>query len=423
MTAILQASVPRSGNHLLLKLLWDAMPNETISTCEFYTAPNCCKRIPCLNVSDKFLCRPNPTEQGESHLFVHKTHDFQLSDLPTSQYGTLFQLRNPHDYLLSHLIWELSQMADFSIGSAIAFVHNSAMYYIRMYIKWAVLYSDLLVVPPVFYESLLSTSGKIAALRSISHAVGFNITNEQLTYSVEKSSIHSHSGKSFTSSVTRQAASLIGNPLVMHQCESYANSILHFLPNLRTLYSPNNSEESAEPQQLLPVFGTCVDPDDESTSIATIRLAGGREDRCGKSSGRELYLEGLGIGASFPDGSFMIGCVTLLPIKLLQKAPISKIQVLFMSPDTRSSENKVLIKNGATEFALIYLDKIIGWFEATENPNDLCCKVDLTQPILPYSETILFAVGIRPRSDLASICDRSRDFLFVSEIVIRLNHR
>lgn len=423
MTAILQASVPRSGNHLLLKLLWDAMPNETISTCEFYTAPNCCKRIPCLNINDKFLCRPNPTEQGESHLFVHKTHDFQLSDLPTSQYGTLFQLRNPHDYLLSHLIWELSQMADFSIGSAIAFAHKSAMYYIRMFIKWAVLYSDLLVVPPVFYESLLTISGKTAALRSISHAIGFNITNEQLDYSIAKSSIHSHSGKSFTSSVTRQSATLIGNQLVIQQCKSYANSILHFLPNLRTSYSPHSSEEPVGPQQLLPLFEACVDPDDESASIATVRLAGERKTICGKLSGRELYLEGLGIGASFPDGSFMVGCVTLLPIKLPQKAPISNIEVLMISPDGRSSENNVLMKNGATEFALIYLDRILGWFEAAENCNVLCCRVNLAQPILPYSETILFAVGIRPRSDLASICDRSRDFLFVSEIVIRLNHR
>jgi hypothetical protein len=423
MTAILQASVPRSGNHLLLKLLWDAMPDGYISTCEFYTAPNCCKRIPCNKINSEFLCRPaESSNQGKSHLFVHKTHDFELSDLPTSQYATLFQLRNPHEYLLSHLIWELSQMAYFGIGSAMAFAHKSAIYYIRMYIKWAVLYSDLLLVPPIFYESLLTRSGKSAALLGISEAIGFGITNEQLNYSIDKSTLHSHSGASFTSSVTRQASTLIDNSFVIRQCTLFANSILQFLPTLCSVYSPQICKEPVEPQQLLPLYEACLIPEDESTSVATVQLTGGIKIKDGHLSGRKLYLEGTGIGPAHPDGSFMIGCVTLLPIKLQQKAPISIIEVTIVSPDARSSENAALMKNGATDIALIYLDQIVGWFKAAVDPNILRCKVDLTQPIIPYSETILLALGVRPRSDLASICDRSRDFRFVSEIVIRFNH-
>jgi hypothetical protein len=424
MTAILQASVPRSGNHLLLKLLWDAMPNGCISTCEFYTAPNCCKQIPCLNINSGFLSRPDSTrDQSGSHLFVHKTHDFHLSDLPTSQYGTLFQLRDPHEYLLSHLIWELSQMRDFSIGSAIAFAHKSASYYIRMYIKWTILYSDLLAMPPIFYESLLTKSGKIAALRGVSQAVGFDLTNEQLDYSIEKSAIHSHSGASFTSSVARQANTIIGNPLIMRQCTSLANNILRFLPTLSKFYSPQYSDDVGVQQQLLPLFDAYVDPDDESTSIVNVQLAGHRSAKSGKFTGRALYLDGTGVGRAFPDGSYLIGCVTLLPIKLLQKSPISRVEVLIKSPDSRSSENEALANECATEIALIYLDQILGWFWPSEDPSVLCCHVDLDHAIIPYSETILLALGIRPRSDLVSVCDQGRAFRFVSEIVVRFDHR
>ncbi len=313
-------------------------------------------------------------------------------------------------------------MAYFSIGSAMAFAHKSAIYYIRMYIKWAVLYSDILIVPPIFYESLLTKSGKSAALRGISEAIGFDITNEQLDYSIENSTIHSHSGASFSSSVTRQASTLIDNSFVIQQCTLLANSILQFLPTLCTIYSPQVPKEFVEPQQLLPLFEARLNPDDESTSVATVQLTGDIKTKDGHFSGRKLYLEGTGIGPAYPDGSFMIGCVTLLPIKLHQKAPISNIEAIIMSPEARSSENEALMKNGATDIALIYLDQIVGWFESARDPNILRCKVDLAQPIIPYSETILLALGVRPRSDLASICDRSRDFRFVSEIIIRFNH-
>jgi hypothetical protein len=423
MTAVLQASIPRSGNHLLLKLLWDAIPNGQISTCEFYTAPNCCKQIPCLNLNSQFMHKPNPERhQGGDHLFVHKTHDFQLSDLPTSDYGTLFQLRDPLQYLFSHLIWEMSSLTDFSVGSALAFVHKCAIYYIRMYVKWAVLYSDLLVVPPIYYESLLTKSGKTAALRGLSKAIGFSLTNEQIDYSIEKSTIHSHSGKSFTASVARQADIAIANPLVLAQCASFASSILYFLPSLSTLYSVQSSE-GGDRQNLLPFFNARVDPDEESFSTITVRLAGDRKAQDGDFVGRELYLEGTGIGRAFPDGSYMIGCVTLLPIKLSRKAPISRIEAYISSPDSRLSENKKVSDETSSEIAFIYLEKVIGWFEQTENPSVLCCRVVLDQPIIPYSESIMLALGVRPRSNLVSVCDQSRAFRFVSEIVVRLDHR
>ncbi len=423
MTSILQASVPRSGNHLLLKLLWDAIPFGRISSCEFYTTVNCCKQIPCLRQEKGTLRAPDPSRFGEGdNIFIHKTHDLKLSDLPTQDYGAIYQLRSPHNYILSHLIWQMSSAADFNIGSAIAFAHNCAIYYIRMYIKWAVLYSDFLVVPPIFYESLLTNKGKSQVLRDLSREIGFNLTDDQIQYSLKMSEIHSHSGSVFTSSLADKARSLIGNSLVLEQCASLARAIIQLLPTISTHYPFPSCEKQDPDEKLLPQFEASIDPDEKSTSRLSIQLSGNRSITNDGFKDREVFIEGTGIGEAFPGGSYLKGSITILPIRIPRKSAIRKIEVSIKAHGPRPSDHD-FDQVSASEIALIYLDKVIGWFKETSTPSVINCKAILDEPVIPSSKLILLALGLKPRTNLVSICSEERSFRFISNIDIRIAHQ
>lgn len=428
MPAILQASLPRSGNHLLLKLLWDAIPGGKISTCEYYTAPECCKQIPCSNAPA--LVQENANLEGDHVLFVHKTHDFKLSDIPTSRYGTIFQARDPSDYLISHLLWELAQGKDFSIGSCMMFINEMSLYYIRMYIKWAVLYADRLVTPPIYYESLLTSIGKARALSSITNAICMPLRVDQLEYSLSKSNIHSHSGKSFQSSVVQQATQYLSNSMLMSFAESQANAILECLPCLASNYAPRSSAALIAGQSLaslesfkasqIPELGTINTSDKSIPGSLTVRLSQDRRIQADRSSARPLFLTALGIGEKRAEGSYLFGSVSILPIRTTSRRPLSKIVVALSSSDQSSGHNRDLWDQTEYKAFLICGDKIIGEFIESVNRCELLADCSLSEPIIPASEVLLLAVGFRPIRDIVSKCDSPRIFRLVSEISVLL---
>ncbi len=426
MPTILQASLPRSGNHLLLKLLWDAIPEGRISTCEYYTAPDCCKQIPCLRAPTSEMEESLPA--NERILFVHKTHDFKLSDFPTKSYKTIFQLRDPSDYLVSHLLWELTQGADFSIGSSLAFINEMALYYIRMYLKWSVLYASHLICPPIHYESLLSQTGKAGALRSFMSNVNLLLEEHQLDYALSKSNIHSHSGKTFQSSIIQQASSLLSNPFVLSIAEIQGSAILDHLPTLSRYYSPHSSAglstcqslATAAKNDLIPSLGTFDLSVKSSPCSLELNLDEPRSIQEGTFFGRSPFLRSLGIGHSRPSGSALSGAVILLPFRLSKRTAICRIRVALLSLSQSISENRELWRQSNYQSFLICSDKIVGTFIENENGDELVVDCVLEDPIIPTSECILIAVGFRPTLDIASTCDTPRNFRIASKISITI---
>lgn len=428
MPAILQASLPRSGNHLLLKLLWDAIPGGKISTCEYYTAPECCKQIPCSKALA--VAQGNPNPEGKDALFVHKTHDFQLSDFPTSHYKTIFQVRDPSDYLISHLLWELAQGTDFSVGSCLMFINEMSLYYIRMYLKWAVLYADRLVLSPIHYESLLTHAGKARALSLITNAMCMPLREDQLEYSLSKSNIHSHSGKSFQSSVVQQATQYLSNSMLLTFAESQANAILQCLPSLSNNYAPRSSAAQSAGQSLasvesfkadlIPCLGTINTSDQSTPNSLTVRLAQDRNIRADRYSARPVFLSALGIGAKRAEGSYLFGSITILPLRTTSRQPLSKVVAVLSSSDQSSDHNRDLWSQTEYTAFLLCGDKIIGEFIQSENKSELLADCRLAEPIVPASEVLLLAVGFRPNLDIVSTCDTPRIFRIVSEISISL---
>lgn len=82
-------SLPRSGHHLLMRIL-DRYFQERFHYCEFYTIDDCCKAIPCVR------------QHGKEAIFVQKTHDFEFETpiLPSQAY--LVQVRHIVPQILSH---------------------------------------------------------------------------------------------------------------------------------------------------------------------------------------------------------------------------------------------------------------------------------------------------------------------------------
>ena len=87
MKHILSVSMPRSGHHLLVRLL-QAYYGEQFSYCDYYGVEkkDCCQKIPCIQVS-RYL-------DGD-YIFVQKNHDHRLQDPFLSEYKYIVQYRHP----------------------------------------------------------------------------------------------------------------------------------------------------------------------------------------------------------------------------------------------------------------------------------------------------------------------------------------
>src|SRR5450755_1833667 len=116
MKRVISLSIPRSGHHLLVRLVHSYFEHGKFLYCEAYTDRECCGHIPCDAVSrrakSKFGC--------DSHLrlFMQKNHELKL-EVPveaTAQY--IVQLREPAQAAIALLRWEMTHGCrdNFSLG-------------------------------------------------------------------------------------------------------------------------------------------------------------------------------------------------------------------------------------------------------------------------------------------------------------------
>ena len=111
---VLGVSMPRSGHHLLERLLRAAF-GENMRYCEFHKPEDCCKGIPCT--------RHGGFAAGDGHLFVQKNHDFMLSHpiLAADKFSYLIQHRQPLPRLSSSYELHVTQ---YSGGHSQAFMET-----------------------------------------------------------------------------------------------------------------------------------------------------------------------------------------------------------------------------------------------------------------------------------------------------------
>ncbi len=132
MKHILSVSMPRSGHHLLVRLL-RSYYGEQFSYCTTYgkSRRDCCKKIPCIEV-DKSL--------DNSHIFMQKNHDFKLKSPLLQDYKYIIQYRHPIPRAMSNFELFIKNGDDIKKRNTklkfYNFLNNEADYYIGFYQKY-----------------------------------------------------------------------------------------------------------------------------------------------------------------------------------------------------------------------------------------------------------------------------------------------
>lgn len=158
---VLGKSMPRSGHHLLARLL-RAYFQQEFHYCEYYKPEHCCGTIPCR--------KPRPVDHS-NRFFMQKSHDFRLKDAVLDQYKHIIQYRHPLPRAQSNFELAVQNgMARDNQKSFKRFFRRDMRYFIRFYRKW-------IASPPqhtllLSYEQLTANSltSLIRAIRFISDA-------------------------------------------------------------------------------------------------------------------------------------------------------------------------------------------------------------------------------------------------------------
>ena len=156
---LLSVSMPRAGHHateMVLKRLF----HDQFVYCEYYTAPNCCKKIPCTKGAEY--------EAAGALVFMQKTHDHDLTDpVPTSLEGILVQVREPVARALSNYELDLETVGPpHSPAYQQFWLGHEAAYSDAFFTKWCSLkdgralvarYEELVLDPVAYFESIFSS--------------------------------------------------------------------------------------------------------------------------------------------------------------------------------------------------------------------------------------------------------------------------
>jgi len=156
---ILGVSIPRSGHHFLVRLLHETFGAE-FRYCEFYTADDCCRTVPCAST-------------GDAAVFFQKNHDFDLT-LPPDLPGVVYvvQHRDPVMSLLSdreYLATMEGEVRAADHDEYVVWLGQKASYYERFFDKWLrprrpddvrISYDELSADPVRVLERLCTSCGR-----------------------------------------------------------------------------------------------------------------------------------------------------------------------------------------------------------------------------------------------------------------------
>ena len=168
--SLVGVSIPRSGHHFLANLLQAALGSD-LSYCEFYSATDCCRQIPC-------------TRPHRARIVYQKNHDLDLAvdpDLTGVRY--VVQYRSPVPAVISdrELFAEVrgSKLAR-DPSQYLMVLSEKAAHYTRFYNKWvrrprastfSMKYEWLLEEPARALDALIRFCGLVVPPEAIERAV------------------------------------------------------------------------------------------------------------------------------------------------------------------------------------------------------------------------------------------------------------
>lgn len=185
MNKLIGISIPRSGHHLLARLLSSAL-NEKSFYCEWYGNADCCRRFPCNRTND------------EHNVKFQKNHDFDFTvptDLPKVTY--IVQYRPPLPVVLSQL--RLIEKHPYFLGNIVEsacylelFLAEWAVYYISFLNKWTgvgaveINYIDLVRAPDLVLQKIQQSLRDDIVLGSVDYDIlKYNAEGERYTKPID----------------------------------------------------------------------------------------------------------------------------------------------------------------------------------------------------------------------------------------------
>ncbi len=166
MLRLFSVSMPRAGHHVAEMVLGRLMGSR-FAYCEFYTARNCCRGIPCTRFPE--------WEGGGAIAFMQKSHDHNLSDPADPAYdGLVIQVREPVARALSNYELDLSTVGPPHSPEYKRFwLGLEAAYTVGFIAKWCakpdpraviLTYEELIADPVAYYRRLFERFGLPMAL-------------------------------------------------------------------------------------------------------------------------------------------------------------------------------------------------------------------------------------------------------------------
>lgn len=235
MKRVVSVSIPRSGHHLLVQLLWNYFKFGRFLYCEAYTTEGCCGRIPCTAVSERAK-----VELGTDlhlRLFMQKSHDLNNEVAPDPNARYLVQIRDPAQAAIGYLRWEMTHgwKENFSLGEIPKSLFDFLCYYIRFYHKWCapIVEHGKPDRHVIYYEQLIGSQAQARSeVLGMLEWLNLPIDDEAMDYSLNKSlGVDAHS---------REARSLEDRRYDVDYYDRFCGGSFRFLLGLVAAFCPGS---------------------------------------------------------------------------------------------------------------------------------------------------------------------------------------
>jgi hypothetical protein len=322
MKSVISVSIPRSGHHLLVHLLWNYFKYGQFLYCEAYTYDKCCRRIPCDAVS-----RRAKSEFGnELHLrlFMQKSHDLDYEVPVEATWRYIVQLRDPAQAAIGFLRWEVVRGAQDSLGEIPHALFDFLCYYIRFYHKWcmpAIAGAKEPDTHVLHYEALVGAREQTrSAFLQLLEWLNLPIEDMRLEYSLDKSL-----------SVDAHTLEIRGHETEIRDIEYYdrlcggsfrflLNQVVAFCPGLPISRGGTNEYWPIPDwtEQLMGELFFPIDLSSTSNAVLDFKMSERRlqRDSLAVKSGYPALCRALGVGYTSGIGARTVGDNAIFPFRI-----------------------------------------------------------------------------------------------------------
>jgi len=351
MKRLISLSIPRSGHHLLVRLVHSYFEHGKFLYCEAYTDRECCGRIPCDAVSRK--AKSKFGGDSDLRLFMQKSHDlnFEVPVNATAHY--IVQLREPAQAAIALLRWEMTHGSreNFSLGEIPGKAFDFFCYYIRFYHKWCV---PVIVgtrerdIHLIHYESLVHTREETRnEMLRLLDWLNLPIDDFRLEYSLENSlNRDSHTGETRSQEALNRQIEYYDR-LCGGSFSFLADNVIAFCPGLPVAeFAAERHWTNSEwiDQQMGELFFP-LDLTSNSDAVLDFRISERRlqRDSLAVDTGYPSIYRALGLGyGEKGSGAWTLGDNVIFPFRISASPQTFRGEIVIVDTDGKLDLSKLL---------------------------------------------------------------------------------